>query len=284
MDTTASKTAPKNSGDDVRQFQLGMGSHDGTQYNFFLEDKVFSVRLIEIRGLYHHSAWLYDDGIEEVVNGDTPMDKTGDKHLNVENERFKIHSDDESGAMSVYSDDSELVFQIDFTTPLTFDWGTPLGAAVIHQPLIHANVSYQGTTYESIGYCKRYWFYEDTDFLAWRFIEGEVGGGQYMVWTADGNFGGDYNKYDYFKIANPNGNIVQSADNESYHRDNGAFATIDDVKYELEIEGLGTWSTILRGDETFLKLRQRFCKLKVMHDGKIEAGYAINETGVGALC
>ncbi len=117
MDTAASKTAPKNSGDAVRQFQLGMGTHDGTQYNFFLEDKVFSVRLIESRDLHHHSAWLYDDGIEEVMNGDTPIDKVGDGCLNVENEQFKIRSDNETGSMSVFSDESEPVFQIDFATP-----------------------------------------------------------------------------------------------------------------------------------------------------------------------
>ena len=283
MDSAVSKTTPKNSGDEIKQFQLGMGTHDGTQYNFFLEDKVFSVRLIESQDLHHFSAWLYDDAIVEVVNGDAPMDKTGDQYLDVENDRFKIRSDDETGSMSAFSEDSELVFKVDFTTPLTFDWGTPLGAAVIHQPLIHANVTYKGRTSESIGYCKRYWFYEETDFLAWRFIEGEVGGGQYMVWTADGNFGGDYNKYDYFKIANPNGNIVQSGDTESYHRDDGAYASVDGVSYEVEIEGLGTWSTVIKGDETLLKLRQRFCKMKVMHDGKVEEGYAINETGVGAI-
>ena len=279
----ASKTTPKNSGDDVRQFQLGMGTHDGTQYNFFLDDKVFSVRLIESLGLHHHSAWLYDDGIVEVVNGATPMEKTGDACLNVENEQFKIRSDDETGSMQVLSDELELVFQVDFTTPLTYDWGTPLGAAVIHQPLIHANVTYQGNTFESIGYCKRFWFYEETDFFAWRFIEGEVGGGRYMVWTADGNFGGDYNKYDYFKIANPNGNIIQAGDNDCYHRDDGAYATIDGVDYEVAIEGLGTWSTVVRGDETLLKLRQRFCRMKVKHAGTVEEGYAINETGVGAI-
>jgi len=283
MATTQSKTTPKNSGDDVRQFQLGVGSHDGTQYNFFLNDKVFSVRLIDSKDLDHYSAWLYDDGIEEIVNGNAPMDRIGEDNLNVENEQFKIQSNDESGSMRVLSEDKELVFQVDFNTPLTFDWGTPLGAAVIHQPLIHANLTYKGETHESIGYCKRYWFHEDTDFLAWRFIEGEVGGGQYMVWTADGNFGGDYNKYDYFKIANPNGSIVQSADNESYHRDDGAFATIDNVKHEVSIEGLGTWSTIIRGEETLLKLRQRFCKMKVMRAGKVEEGYAINETGTGAI-
>ena len=185
--------------------------------------------------------------------------------------------------MSALTDASETVFEIDFETPITFDWVTALGAAVIHQPLITADISYGGKTYSGIGYCKRFWFLEDTDYLAWRFIEGELGGGQSMLWTADGNFGGDYVKYDYFKIAYPDGRIKQAGDTDSYHRDEGAYATVEGVSYEAQIEPLGTWSTVLRGAETHLKLRQRFCKLKLVHDGQIDEGYAINETGTGAI-
>lgn len=291
-----SKTTPKNSGHEISQFQIGMGCHDGTQYNFFAEGKVFSVRVIESRDVHHHSAWLYDDGIREVVNGDRPMDRVGDSHLNLEAPRFKIWSDDEQGSISAFAEDpadsadpadsvdpAGLVFQIDFKTPTSLDWVTPLGAAVIHQPLIRADIQYRGKTYPGIGYCKRYWFHEDTDYLAWRFIEGEVGDGRYMVWTADGNFGGDYQKYDYFKIAYANGQLSQAGDIESYHRDDGAYSTIDGVSYEVQIEALGTWSTVLVGEETRLKLRQRFCKLKILHDGQVDEGYAINETGTGAI-
>ena len=42
MSASASLTAPKNSGPEVRQFQFGTGAHDSTQYNFFAGDKVFS--------------------------------------------------------------------------------------------------------------------------------------------------------------------------------------------------------------------------------------------------
>ena len=185
--------------------------------------------------------------------------------------------------MSAFSDASEPVFQIDFKTPISFDWVTPTGDGVIHQPMIRADITYDGKTYAGIGYCKRYWVREDYGYLAWRFINGGVGGGQYLLWTAEANFGVDYRKYDYFKIAYPDGSIAQAGDTDSFHRDDAAYATIDDVSYEVRIEELGTWSTVLRGDETQLMLRQRFCKMKVLHDGRVDEGYAINETGVGVI-
>ena len=283
MNTSTSRTAPKDSGSEVRQFQLGQGCHDGTQYNFFAGDKVFSMRVIASRNIHHHSAWLYDGGVREVVVSDAPMEKSGGEHLNLEAERFRIRSDDEAGGMSASGEDAETVFEIAFRTPITFDWNTPGDGAVIHQPLIQAEISYRGETLAGIGYCKRYWFYRDTDYLAWRFIEGDLGGGKAMLWTADGNFGGDYRKYDYFKVAYPNGRLVQSADRDSWHRDDAAYATIDGISHEVNIEGLGTWSTVIRGEDTQLMLRQRFCKMTLRREGREEAGYAINETGTGAL-
>ena len=283
MNTSPSRTAPRHSGPRVRQFQLGQGCHDGTQYNFFAGDRVFSVRVIASRNIHHHSAWLFDEGVREVVVSDAPMDASGRDHLDLEAERFRIRSDDDGGRMSASGEDSEPVFRIAFRTPITFDWNTPGEGAVIHQPLIRADISYRGETVPGIGYCKRYWFYRDTDYLAWRFIEGELGGGESMLWTADGNFGGDYRKYDYFKIVHADGRLAQSADDDSWHRDDAAYATIDGVPYRVDIAGLGTWSTVLRGEDTQLMLRQRFCRMTLRHGDRLEQGYAINETGTGAL-
>lgn len=283
MNPSASPTTPKNSGPEVRQFQLGQGCHDGTQYNFFAGDKVFSVRVIASRNIHHHSAWLYDGGVREVVLSDAPMERRGNDHLDLEAERFRIHCDDEKGGMSASGEDAEPGFEIAFRTPITFDWNTPGEGAVIHQPLIRGDIDYNGETLSGIGYCKRFWFHRDTDYLAWRFIEGELGGGRSMLWTADGNFGGDYRKYDYFKIAYPDGRLLQAADTDSWHRDDAAYATIDGDSFEVAIEGLGTWSTVLRGEDTQLELRQRFCRMTLRRGGRSEAGYAINETGTGAL-
>ena len=282
MSVATSKTSPREPDSHIRQFQFGMGCHDGTQYNFFADDKVFSVRVIESKDLHHHSAWLFDGGVKEVVVSDQPMIAVGDTHLNLEAPQFCVESDDEQGSMSVESEDGQRVFEINFKTPFAYDWGTPRGS-VIHQPLIRATIGYQGENYDAIGYCKRYWFYEDTDYLAWRFVEGSVDTGRYMVWTADGNFGGDYQKYDYFKIAYANGRFAQAGDTNSFHRDDVVYADVEGDEYEVRIEGLGTWTTVVQGAETRLMLRQRFCKMKVVHGDQVDEGYAINETGVGAI-
>ena len=283
MNMDCSKTSPRPSDASVRQFQFGMGCHDGTQYNFFAEDKVFSVRVIDSKDLHHHSAWLFDAEVKEIVLNDQPMAAIGETHLNLTAEQFSIECDDAEGSISASSKNGERVFEVTFKTPFTYNWGTPRGASVIHQPLIRATVSYRGERYDAIGYCKRYWFYEDTDFLAWRFVEGSVDAGRYMVWTADGNFGGDYQKYDYFKLAYANGRIAQAGDNNSFHRDDAVHATVEGEDYEVQIEGLGTWTTVLHGEETRLMLRQRFCKMRVVHGDQVDEGYAINETGVGAI-
>lgn len=283
MNSSAIRTAPRNSGPEVGQFQFGNAAHDSTQYNFFARDKLFSVRVMASRNINHYSAWLYDGGVRELVVSDAPMERSGSEHLNLEAERFQIWSDDEAGGMRASGEDSKPVFDITFRTPITFDWVTPGSGAVIHQPLIQAEIDYRGETLSGIGYCKRAWFDHETDYLAWRFIEGELGGGRSMLWTADASFGGDYRKYDYFKIAYPDGRLLQAADTDSRHRDDAAYAAIDGESYEVSIEGLGTWSTVIRGEDTQLKLRQRFCRLTLRHGGQVEEGYAINETGTGAI-
>ena len=50
-----------------------------------------------------------------------------------------------------------------------------------------------------------------------------------------------------------------------------------------DLEELGTWDTLLRSSRMDSQMRQRFCRMKVTHDGSSEMGYAINETCFGTL-
>ena len=161
--------------------------------------------------------WLFDREVREIVNQAAPMRRIGDTHLNLEAEDFQLRCDDSEGFTSASSGQS-LVFEITFRTPISTDWTIANNAAIIHQPLIQAEITYQGRSYDGVGYCKRYWFQGDLGYWGWRFIEGEVGGGQYMVWTADASFGRAAGKYDYFKIARPDGSIVAAASADSRHR------------------------------------------------------------------
>ena len=277
-----SKTNPIQPDSSVRQFQFGMGLHDGTQYNFFAGDKVFSVRLIESYDVSHQSAWYYDGEIHEITLENRPLAKRRENHVDVSTENFSLKADDDGGSLIAGAETAKAC-RVTFTSPLTYCWGTPGEAAVIHQPLLDASIDYCGHTLKAVGYCKRFWFRHQTDYLAWRFIEGELDSGNTMLWTADGNFGGDYQKYDYFKIVTRTGKLKQADDTGSYHRDDSAYAEIDGIKHTATIEPLGTWSCVLRGKDTNLKLRQRFCRLTLNYANITMTGFAINETGVGAI-
>ena len=69
----------------------------------------------------------------------------------------------------------------------------------------------------------------------------------------------------------------------SFHREDAAHGTIGKTSYEVRIEELGLWETVLRTERMDTKLRQRFCRMTVRHDGKVEEGVALNETGMGTV-
>lgn len=270
---------------EVRQFQMGQGTHDGTQYNFFAEDKLFSLRVMDMPNLSRKylNVWIYDDGLREIISSSETWELVGDSHLDLKTARFQLSCDDDSGSLTVLSEQAGSLLEINFTTPISVPWGTPAGASVIHQPLIQASISYDGNSYRGIGYCKRYWFHIPPQFWSWRFVEGTVDSGRYMIWTADAQWGEDAQKYDYFRIAYPDGNIIAAENADSWHRDNAAFGVIDGTTYEVQIDELCEWSDQVQGPGMNTSLRQRFCKMRVIRDGQIDEGYALNETGVGTV-
>ena len=279
---TRDRAAPQiEAGTDFRQLQLGGSCHEGIQYNFFSGDKLFAVRIIETRSLRHQSAFVYDNGIVELLNEDAHMERIGSDHLDIKTPRFRMTSDDDQGSITVLSEGSGAELEIAFTTPISSGWAAPDQGAGLHQPLIQGEIAYGGQTYKGIGYCKRYRQDEDVGYLRWRFINGETGGRASMLWTADATFG--HSKYDYFKIAYPDGTIAAADGTHTHHRDDMAFGTIDGEPYEIHMEELGEWSTRLLTDNMDTNLRNRFCRMTVRHGGSEEKGYAFNETGIGTI-
>jgi hypothetical protein len=274
---TSISRPPRNDAE-AAQPQFGRGCHDGVQYHFFCGDKFFSVRVVETRSLRHHSAWLFDGGTREIVNSSEPLDRSGEDHLDLRGARFEVAADEAGGSVRVRSEGARPVFEVTFTSPVTFKWPFPKGAAT-HQPLLQSQVTYDGRTYSGLGYCKRYWYDEDIGYWGWRFIQGEADQRRYMLWTADATFG--HWKYDYFKIARPDGRLAAAGPLESFHRDDAAYGVIAGTRYEVRIEEIGVWETVLRSSLMETKLRQRFCRMTVTHDGTVDTGLALNETGFG---
>ena len=58
---------------------------------------------------------------------------------------------------------------------------------------------------------------------------------------------------------------------------------IDGTAYEVQIDELCEWSGQVRHASMDTKLRQRFCKMRVIHDGQVDESYALNETGMGTI-
>ena len=55
-----------------------------------------------------------------------------------------------------------------------------------------------------------------------------------MVWTADATFG--LNSYNYFKVAYADGTILTADSEHVHHRDNIAYADVDERPFESEVE------------------------------------------------
>ena len=75
---------------------------------------------------------------------------------------------------------------------------------------------------------------DDFEYYGWRFIEGAFDQGRGMIWSADGTFG--HRKYDYFKIAYPDGTLLAADNQHTHHRDNICYGTIGGESFEAEVE------------------------------------------------
>ena len=265
--------------DGFRHFQWGNQFHETCQYNFFCGEKFFCVRQMEVRDFVHQSAWVYDNGVHEILNTADPIECLGDDHLNTRTPRFLMESNDEKGSVTALDRSGNPVFEMRWTIPLSSSWVTPEEGAGMHQPLLRGEVSYRGKTYTGPGYCKRAYHERDLECFSWRFIEGTFDDGNAMVWTADAFFG--LNSYDYFKIALANGTVLVADDEHTHHRDYIGYGSIDGRPHEAEVQTIGQWDTRLQGSRTDTLLRQRFSKLTVRFDGEPHHGYALHEIGAG---
>lgn len=264
---------------DVEHDQWGSVLHESCQYNFFSEGKFFCVRLMELRGFRHQSAWVYDGEVVELLNADDIIVSEGEDHLKIKTPRLLMESDDACGSAAVLSELGSPELEMSWTIPISASWGPPGATSSLHQPLLNGKITWRGRTYDGPGYCKRAWMPDDFEYYGWRFIEGAFDQGRGMIWSADGTFG--HRKYDYFKIAYADGTILAADNQHTHHRDNIAYGTIDGEPFEAEVEEIGLWKTRLIGKNMDTLLRQRYCGLTLRHDGGEHKGCALNETGLG---
>ena len=267
---------------EVAQPPFGQGYHDSIQYHFFCADKFFSMRVFNTKNFTHHSAWVFDGRTHELINSSEPLTQSAGNRLNLQGRRFLMEAGDSDGKITVLGEAGKNapLMQAQFKNANTFIWSC-FSSPAIHQTQLEGEVVFDGKTYTGTGYCKRYWWDENIEFWGYRFVQGLCERDKSMIWTADATFGSM--KYAYFKMSQPNGVLKIAPEKDSSHRNDTAYGIIDGIAYEIRLSELGVWETVLRSPTMESKLRQRFCKMSVAHDGRIDTGYALNETCFGTI-
>ena len=252
------------------------GWHDSLQYHAFCDDKVFAVRVFWTGSLWHHSAWVYDGEVRELHNSAEPLTQSDAPHTDLRGSDFELAAPDEAVSIRVGSELSLIL-----VPGHTMYGPSPFGPG-LHHPDMRATVTYLGDSLPGLAYCKRYDFREGP-FRHWgyRFVHGTILDHRWSLWTADATF--DFTKHAYFRTIDATGVIREAGASESCHRDDHCYGVIEGSHYDVELEELGVWDTLLRSPEMDTQMRQRCCRMTVHHDGQSESGYAINELCLGTL-
>ena len=262
------------------QQPFGNGWHDSLQYHAFCDDKLFAVRLFWTQNLWHHSVWIYDGEVREILNSEDPLVQSEKSYADLSNAGFSLSAPDDVVTIDVdVSGNGALNMQL--TPQQTLDGPSPIGPG-LHHPNMQAEVTYQGETLSGLGYCKRYDFRgAPIRYWGYRFVHGTVSDHQWALWTADATFGRD--KHAYFRVVGSDGIVQQAPSRNSCHRDNNAYGIVDGIEYDVELDGLEWWETRLKASEMDSLLSQRLCRMKVHHGNKTETGFALNELCFGTL-
>ncbi len=261
----------------------GEAPSDSLQYELFFADRFLSIRALKFPSCQFISAWMFDEGVSDLFSTSAPLtasqaDLPG---LHAQNECLSLKLGARGGQINIASRDHG-AFEVDVEETVSTIWRVPLGDIVIHQPLLNVALRRGSETWSGVGYAKRYTFEEDTRHTYWRFITGPTSEGQIpgWLWTAEAAF--DLKKYDYFKLAEPEGTITAADQPGSWHRDRMAHGVLGGVAHQVEIEDLGRIERSILGPGTNLKLSQAFCRMSLTTERETRSSFALNEIACGS--
>ena len=263
------------------QESFGIYDHDSLQYHFFCGDVVGAARLFFTRTLQHASMWVFDGAsYREFQSADQVYDSNAQSHLNVQAGGLSFSGSDDLIEITPQEKGGDGECRVRLTPRHELRWSDTI-STVIHQPNMQVELRLDGKSLDGIGYCKRYGWTPAPSHWGYRFIQGFLEGGEISVWTAEATFG--LEKYDYFKMLMPDGEIVTTPDDVSCHRQNGAQAISSIGPIQIELEPLSVWDHTLESDAMNSRMRQRACRLVVRSPLWEKRGFAINETCYGTL-
>lgn len=261
------------------QQSFGGYDHDSLQYHFFCGEIVGGCRLFHTNSLQHASLWIFDgNAYSEFQSSNGNYDENATDRLFVRMGGLTFSSEGQDITIAFEGDGETVTIRMNPIREIT--WSDTI-STVIHQPMMEVELSLDGKTTKGVGYCKRYAWTPAPQHWGYRFIQGFVDEGRTSIWTAEATFG--LEKYDYFKIMRPDGEVLTTPDDVSCHRKNRAFGLTSEGPVWIDIEPLSTWDVLLQSDRISSRMQQRACRMTVRSDTWEKRGFAINETCYGTL-
>lgn len=266
-----------------RQPDWAQTAGDSWQYELFFGDRFLSVRALKFASAEFISAWLFDEGVVDLFSTYEPLVNSTPEGPGVQaqNQQLSLKLGPGGGQILVQSA-ARGALRVELEETVSTLWRFPPDDVVIHQPLLRATLTLGSETWKGAGYAKRYTFGADTEHMSWRFISGPLPAepDPGWLWTAEASFA--LKKYDYFKRASSDGQIITADQPGTWHRDRMAHGVLDGIAHTVEIEDLGRIERRVQGPGTDLLLSQAFCRMCVRAGEETHHSRALNEIACGS--
>jgi|GEM_PF-2052218 len=261
---------------------FGTTASDSLQYELFFDQIFVSIRIIKTPTATFSSAWMWDNGIVDLLTSYQPFETRSREGLYAGNDHIS-YAMQHGGGQILIRPEAGGEWAFDIEEKITSQWRFPPDDVVIHQPGLRVSMRRSGETLVGRGYAKRYAFAGDNGYMYWRFITGPFGAWRDQtgpwVWTAEAAF--ELKKYDYFKIMDAAGDIKTADQPGTYHRDRLAIGVVDGQAHCVEIEDIGRIEKVMKTDKTDMKISQAYCHMTVTRDGETLTGFGLNEIACG---
>ena len=218
-----------------KQYSFNGFDHDSLQFHFICGEVIGACRLFMTNTLCHSSIWLYFNGkMNEVFSTSSPIISNNDKNLDVNVDNNLSIKEIKNNIFEIKLIEPEIFISLQ---SVNLESWNDTRSKVIHLPNMKAEIKYNDNIYSGSGYSKRYSWKPSPSYWGYRFIQGFNKQDQSSIWTAEATFG--LNKYDYFKIIQPNGKIIDTIDDMSFHRQNYMKAKTTHGNFKIELEEIG---------------------------------------------
>ena len=260
------------------QKPFGHDDHDSLQYHFLCGDILGAARLFRTPTLDHASFWVFDGGLRRIHDGAGALIQSPEPRLDVTDGAIRFSDGPEGVSVAVPGRVS-----LRLEPRHVCAWGDTI-STVIHQPDMACELVLDGRALSGVGYCKRYAWTPAPRHWGYRFVQGWTADGA-ALWTAEATFGTE--KYDYFRLLEPDGSLREGAPEGSRHRRDTAIAALGESggggEARARLDEPAVWEAPLASTGMDSALRQGFCRLVLETPEGRREGSAINETCYGTL-